>query len=284
MKSKTLYPATDYSGIAARYDRVREMPDQNLDLWIREIIRLGHIRRESVVLEVGCGTGRFAIALWELTNSRIVGLDVSPGMLNTAKTKPSAANIEWIEAHAETIPYAGKAFDCVFMVFAMHHFQDKRRALEEICRVLKPGGRLVIATASHGMLQKEIVFRIFPELLRIESSRFPPIPKLRKLLGAVGFVNPVAHRVTGEPAWLTKEAYTQWILKKPISTFHMLSEQNFKEGLRRFQAMDMPEPLPQCLVYHSCMLVSCQKGATKPTNATAGGQPVKLGIWQDKET
>jgi ubiquinone/menaquinone biosynthesis C-methylase UbiE len=284
MKSKTLYPATDYSGIAVRYDRVREMPDQNLDLWIREIIRLGHIQRESVVLEVGCGTGRFAIALWELTNSRIVGLDVSPDMLKTAKTKPSAANIEWIEADAETIPYAGKAFDCVFMVFALHHFRDKHRALAEICRVLKPGGRLVIATASHGMLQKEIVFRIFPGLLRIESSRFPSIPQLRRLLSVAGFINLAVHRVTGYPAWLTKEAYIQWILQKPISTFHLLSEKNFQEGLRRFQTTDMPEPLPQCLAYHSCILVSCQKVAKKPINSQSGRHPVKDGIWQGKET
>jgi len=284
MKSKTLYPATDYSGIAARYDRVREMPDQNLDLWIREIIRLGHIQRESIVLEVGCGTGRFAIALWELTNSRIVGLDVSPDMLKTAKTKPSAANIEWKEADAETIPYAEKAFDCVSMVFAMHHFEDKRRALEEIFRVLKSGGRLVIATASHGMLQKEIVFRIFPELMRIESSRFPSIPQLLRLLRAAGFINPAVRRVTGYPAWLTKEAYIRWIREKPISTFHLLSEENFKEGLRRFQTTDMPEPLPQCLAYHSCILVSCQKWAKKPINSEAGRHQVKDGIRQGKET
>ncbi len=267
MKSKALYPATDYSGIAARYDRVREMPEENLDLWIREIIRLGHIQRENIVLEVGCGTGRFALALWEHTNSRVVGLDASADMLKTAKTKPSAGQIEWIEADAETIPYAGKTFDCVFMVFVMHHFDDKRRALTEMCRVLKPGGRLVIATASHGMLQKEIVFRIFPELLRIESSRFPSIPQLRRLLSTAGFINAAVHRVTGYPGWLTKEAYIQWIREKPISTFHLLSEKNFKEGLRRFKATDMPEPFPQCLAYHSCILASCQKVAKKPINS-----------------
>jgi ubiquinone/menaquinone biosynthesis C-methylase UbiE len=279
VKPETLYPATDYSGIAARYDRVREMPHQNLDRWIREIVRLGRIHRESVVLEVGCGTGSFTLALWERINSRVIGLDVSPDMLKIAKTKPLAANIEWIEAPVEAIPFAEKAFDCVFMVFVMHHFQDKHHALKEIFRVLKPGGRLVIATASHGMLQKEIVFRIFPELLRIERSRFPPLPQLRRLLCAAGFVNPAAHRVRGDPPWLTKEAYIQWILQKPISTFHLLSEKRFKHGLQRFQTMDMSEPLPHCLVYHSCVLVSCWKATTKPVNSQTGRHPVKYGMW-----
>jgi ubiquinone/menaquinone biosynthesis C-methylase UbiE len=283
MKSKTLYLATDYSGIASTYDRVREMSDQNLDLWIREIIRLGHIHGESAVLEVGCGTGRFAIALWEHTHSRVVGLDISSNMLKIAKTKPSTGQIDWIEATAETIPSADKVFDCIFMVFAMHHFKDKRRALAEIRRVLKPGGRLVIATASHGMLKKEIVFQIFPGLLRIESSRFPTIPQLRRLLSAADFINLAVHRISGYPAWLTKEAYIEWILQKPISTFHLLSEKNFKEGLRRFQTTDMPEPLPQCLAYHSCMLVSCQKWATKLVARTSG-QPIKDRIGQAKET
>ncbi len=273
MKSKSVYPATDHNGIASHYDHVREMSDQNLDLWIREIIRLGRIERESAVLEVGCGTGRFAIALWEHTHSRVVGLDISPNMLEIAKTKTSAANIEWIEADAATIPSAGKAFDCVFMVFVMHQFEDKHRAFVEICRVLKPGGRLVIATASHGMLKKEIVFRIFPGVMRIEGSRFPSIPQLRRLLRAAGFINLAINRVTGYPAWLTKEAYIQWIREKPISPFYLLSENNFEEGVRRFQTTDMPEPLPQCLVYHSCILVSCQKATMKPIDSQADRRP-----------
>ncbi len=133
MKSKAVYPATDYNGIASRYDHVREMSGQNLDIWIREIVRAGQIHGESTVLEVGCGTGRFALALWEHTNARVVGLDASADMLKTAKTKPSAANIEWIEADAETIPYAGKAFDCVFMVFAMHHFAPRVKTRRQAC-------------------------------------------------------------------------------------------------------------------------------------------------------
>jgi ubiquinone/menaquinone biosynthesis C-methylase UbiE len=86
MKSKVVYRARDYNGIASQYDRVREMSDQNLDLWIQEIIRLGQLHGESVVLGVGCGTG------WQASGQRryLAGQrDVIAIELPNVKPKPS---------------------------------------------------------------------------------------------------------------------------------------------------------------------------------------------------
>jgi len=92
MKSVSEYPAVDYAGVARHYDALRTITRPNLDKWIGEIIQLGCVRRESVVLEVDCGMGRFAIAFWEKTNARIVAIDASREMLETAKAKPCAGN------------------------------------------------------------------------------------------------------------------------------------------------------------------------------------------------
>lgn len=250
---------TDYADLAEHYDALRTMTRPNLDRWVGAIMKLGGIRKESNVLEVGCGTGRFALALREKTYSRIVAIDASPDMLKRAKTKPLAGTIEWRRGRAENIPLKNTAFDCVFTVFALHQFQDKPCALSEMHRLLRPGGRLVIATASHGMLKKDIAFQLFPEMLRIETRRFPSIPKLRRLLIAAGFADPISRHVSGDPESVSKATYREWILKKPISTFHMLSEESFNKGLRRFNSADLTEPLPQIFVYHSCLMVSATK-------------------------
>ena len=99
------------------------------------------------VLDVACGTGIVArIAAEHLGgHGLVVGVDGHPGMLATARATYPAG--DWRQASAEGLPFDDERFDAVLCSLGLQFFADKNRALDEMRRVLRPGGRTVIATA-----------------------------------------------------------------------------------------------------------------------------------------
>lgn len=85
-----LIPKSDYAKIADRYDRVRSYPPETLDFWLTQIITFGQINKSSKVLDIGCGTGRFAVPLSLKTKAKVYGLDNSQEMLAKAREKESS--------------------------------------------------------------------------------------------------------------------------------------------------------------------------------------------------
>ena len=97
------------------------------------------------VLDVACGTGVLTREVASRTGGggSVVGLDVNSGMLTVAREHASA--IAWREGAAESLPFPDGAFDAVVSQFGLMFFQDRRAAIREMLRVLRPGGRLAIA-------------------------------------------------------------------------------------------------------------------------------------------
>ncbi len=92
------------------------------------------------LLDAGGGTGRVSAFLEEHVGSVVLS-DISMGMLKEAATKD---NLQPTCALTETMPFADDFFDCVLMVDALHHVKDQTQTANELWRILKPGGRIVI--------------------------------------------------------------------------------------------------------------------------------------------
>lgn len=132
------------------YDRVNRLMTFGQDKVWRKNVR-GHAEKGMKILEVGCGPGSFAE---DLVGLDVTCLDPSAEMLRVAKKRVDGARKErgeeaakYVEAIAESIPLPDDTFDRVFCLFSFRDFQDKKKGLEEIFRVLKPGGQLVICDA-----------------------------------------------------------------------------------------------------------------------------------------
>ncbi len=97
------------------------------------------------VLDVACGTGALTLAAAErvLPSGEVVGVDPNEGMLEVARGHDAA--IEWRAGQAESLPFVDGRFDAVVSQFGFMFFEDKPRALAEMLRVLRPGGRLAMA-------------------------------------------------------------------------------------------------------------------------------------------
>lgn len=119
------------------------------------------------ILDCGCGTGIFTNIFAFLEAGKVTGLDISPGSLETGRKiqeKMGSKNIEFVEGDMLSIPYKDRHFDIVWAWGSAHHTEDPMRALDEIDRVLKNGGKLLLAlykktrlTWIHEIIRKTLV-------------------------------------------------------------------------------------------------------------------------------
>jgi len=92
-----------------------------------------------------------------------------------------------------------------------------------------------------------------------ELQRFPSLPALEKKLEEAGFRGVRSRFLKGVPGYLSREQYAEWIATKPISTFELISDEEFAGGLQRFKAAPDAGMIEQFFVYHSCFMVSGSK-------------------------
>ena len=113
--------------------------------WAGPVADAADVKTGDVALDVACGTGVVTreIAGRVGPDGQVVGLDCNRGMLAVAQR--SSSDIEWREGRAEALPFDDGSFDAVTCQFGLMFFDDRVGALAEMQRVLKPGGRLVVA-------------------------------------------------------------------------------------------------------------------------------------------
>jgi len=114
--------------------------------WPARLLDLADVRPGATVLDVGCGTGVLARAARVRVgpDGEVVGIDPNEGMLAVARR--TAPDVTWVEGVAEELPLEADGVDRVLCQFALMFFTDEGRAVGEIRRVLRPGGRAVLAT------------------------------------------------------------------------------------------------------------------------------------------
>ena len=181
------------------------------------------------VLDVGCGTGRLAVALAE-RGARVWGVDPSEAMLAEAKAH-AEGKIALKRASAEALPFKDGWFEA--MVFRLViHLLDRPRAFVEAARVLAPGGRIVIATFAPESLGRFWVSRVFPAIVDIDRARFPTEEDLKRELTGAGFEHARTRRLP-QSGRLGREDALERIRGRYISTLRMLDEEALVQGLAR---------------------------------------------------
>jgi ubiquinone/menaquinone biosynthesis C-methylase UbiE len=229
--NKARIPTTDYSKIAKYYDIVRPAPDK---VWLSRVIEYGEIASSCVVLDVGCGTGRFALNMLTVKPSVFVGLEPSTEMLKQAIMKDRLRRILWIRGDGQQLSLQSNLFHCVYMTLVIHHMKAKEMALRQIYRVLKKDGRCVIMTNSHSCIKKHVL-SYFPGVLAIDLKRFPSIPWLKKTMKDVGFRDVHHHILRYDRGYISTNEYLERVRSRYVSTLTLLSKDEFRRGLRIFQ-------------------------------------------------
>ncbi|MFI5956157.1 class I SAM-dependent methyltransferase [Cryptosporangium sp. NPDC051539] len=163
-----------FDEVAAGYDRTRAaIWLGRTGGWGRAVARVSGAGPGQRVLDVAAGTGNSAIPLYR-TGAAVVGCDFSLGMLRIGRERASRAR--FVAGDALRLPFADNAFDVVTMSFGLRNTADVPRALGEMLRVCRPGGRLVIGEFSHPpnsvhhRLWMGYLRRVMPRIARFAST------------------------------------------------------------------------------------------------------------------
>jgi len=211
-----------FGAIAGRYDFLNHFLSLNIDrYWRRKVVAeltdvLG--REDACVIDLACGTGDLALKLKQGASAGVIGADFCEPMLVIAKQKAATKelSVPFVEADAMSLPFAGSTVDALTISFGLRNLPDVKRGLEEMFRVLKPGGKLVVlefttpVTPGFRPLFNFYFRRVLPfiggilsgsrpayEYLPVSVAHFPDQVSLEKMMSEVGFSDVRYKNLTG---------------------------------------------------------------------------------------
>lgn len=203
-----------FDNISKEYDGLNRVISLGIDQsWRKNVVNLVNKIKPESILDIATGTGDLAIMMAEKTNAKkIVGLDISEGMLSVGKEKVTqkkmSDRIELVVGDSEKLPFEDNTFDAITVSFGVRNFETLDKGLSEILRVLKPEGRFVILETSvptkfpfkqgyqfHCNIILPLVGKLFSKdkkaygYLSESAANFPYGEKLNNILRKIGFID-----------------------------------------------------------------------------------------------
>lgn len=143
-----------FDHIAHRYDFLNHLLSLGIDIrWRKKAVKyIGEIQPKKI-LDVASGTGDFAFEALSLHPEKVIGFDLSEGMMKYGREKArqlkAEAVVEFVKGDSEKMPFADGAFDALTVGFGIRNFENLEAGLKEMRRVVKTGGRIAILEASN---------------------------------------------------------------------------------------------------------------------------------------
>ncbi|AHH45939.1 ubiquinone/menaquinone biosynthesis methyltransferase [Francisella tularensis subsp. holarctica PHIT-FT049] len=212
-----------FHSVAAKYDLMNDLMSFGIHrIWKKQTIAKSGVRKGDNVLDLAGGTGDLAYKFCQMVGQqgKVILSDINSSMLEIGKEKLTnkgcVGNIEYVQANAECLPFPDNYFDCITISFGLRNVTDKDKALASMCRVLKPGGRLLVLEFSKPIIPllskvyDEYSFKALPFLGKIitqdaESYKYlaesickhPDQQTLKQMMYDAGFDNVEYQNMTG---------------------------------------------------------------------------------------
>ncbi len=201
-----------FDDISPRYDLLNHLLSANIDkLWRRNAIHKLKAHNPKLILDIATGTGDFAIAAARINEAKVIGIDISEGMLEVGRRKLEkkklTETIELQKADSEKLPFENEKFDAAIVGFGVRNFENLKKGLTEIFRVLRPGGVFYVlefskpANSPYKQIYQFYFTKILPFIGRMISknsnaytylpesvNEFPDGELFLTILAEVGFV------------------------------------------------------------------------------------------------
>mgnify|MGYP005653029097 CR=1 FL=1 len=203
-----------FDTISENYDGLNRVISFGTDIkWRKKVLATIIEHHPESILDIATGTGDLAIKFAEKTSAtKIIGLDLSEGMLSIARKKVADTElkyiIEFIKGDSEALPFNNNMFDAITVSFGIRNFENLEKGLSEILRVIKPNGLFIILETSvptkfpfkqgyqfHSKIVLPLIGKLFSKdkvaynYLSESASVFPYGEKLNNILRKIGFIN-----------------------------------------------------------------------------------------------
>ena len=138
-----------FDNISKKYDFLNHFLSMGIDvLWRKKAVKMLKPYQPKILLDVATGTGDFAVECMALNPEKIIGIDLSEGMLEVGREKIKKKKLDNIielkKGDSENLPFSDNYFDAYTVGFGVRNFENLEKGLSEMLRVLKPGGQAVI--------------------------------------------------------------------------------------------------------------------------------------------
>lgn len=205
-----------FDTISGNYDNLNRVISFGIDIkWRKKVLKIVSDKKPKVILDIATGTGDLAILLTQTNAEKVIGLDISAGMLEVGKKKVAEKKlsnvIELVLGDSENMPFEDNYFDAITVGFGVRNFENLEKGFGEILRVLKPNGVFVILETSvpdkfpykqgYNFYSKNIlplIGKLFSKdndaygYLSESAAAFPYGEALNNILRKTGFIDVVA--------------------------------------------------------------------------------------------
>jgi ubiquinone/menaquinone biosynthesis C-methylase UbiE len=222
----------DKTKIAATYDAARGYRPEVLDRWL-DLIVANVSAQPKLIVDLGCGTGRFTYPLAERLQTRVIGIDPSEKMLHNARKKLANSRVDFRQASGEEIPLEDGCADVIFMSMVLHHLNDRERTARECRRVLREDGRVCVRNSTRDSTYPQQDF--FPGMLAMIENELPARDGVVAMFEHAG-LRLVAYQCVAHPLAANWSDLADKLALRADSFLARLSDGEFEAGMAALRA------------------------------------------------
>jgi len=225
----------------------RRLSEKTVCQWIKAVAEFLPDRPNLRLLDLGSGTGRFAVPLAERLGLTVVGVEPSEKMRRQAEENGCHPSLSYAAGCAEDIPCEDETFDAAFLSMVLHHIRSIPKPCRELVRVLKVEGVVLVRNSFKNRLESVPFYPFFPWAKAADNARLPKLEDVVSGFEAAGF-ECIAHKGVTQHIDDSLKAHCERMKLRALSTFDLISGEEFREGIRAMEEAAKAEVEPKPVV------------------------------------